>query len=87
MPAAPCGTAVIPHGAGTFGDRSQGCGPAPDSSPPGPLEAAVGAAGAVELVQRPHVLIRELKRSAEADGNRTRLSRATAHTGFEDQKH
>jgi hypothetical protein len=61
MPAAPAGTEVIPHDAGIFGDRSQGRGPAPDSSPPGPLEAAVGAAGAVELVQRPHVLIRELK--------------------------
>ena len=61
MPAAPSGTEVIPHGAGTFGDRSQGRGPAPDSSPPGPLEGAVGAAGAVQPVQRPHVLIRELK--------------------------
>jgi len=61
MPAVPSGTEVIPHDAGTFGDRSQGRGAAPDCSPPGPLQGAVGAAGAVEPVQRPNVLIRELK--------------------------
>jgi hypothetical protein len=30
---------------------------------------------------------KRLPSSAEADGNRTRLSRVAAHTGFEDQKH
>src|SRR4029453_2107118 len=61
MPAAPSGTQVIPHHAGPFGDKSQSRGPAPDGSPPGPLEAAVGAAGAVEPVQRPPVLVGKLE--------------------------